>query len=175
MSWFPPHCLYKMLTLSTHTACFPWSFLRSVPNNEVGVGLLHDEFLWADVLLLPGVHNVPLLQDLHGKGFVLITLELNLQREGEKQLSVQKVDFFFLPSPTQLLEQLLRQKTEKTENRNLPCCCYCCDSAVLPTSSTRPKPPTPRVSMMLKSARLRLKKNAFSASYLWSRGKGKEA
>lgn len=34
------------------------------------------------------------------------------------------------------------------------------------TSSTRPKPPTPRVSMMLKSARLRLKKNAFSASYL---------
>lgn len=35
------------------------------------------------------------------------------------------------------------------------------------TSSTRPKPPTPRVSMMLKSAKLRLKKKAFSASYLW--------
>lgn len=34
------------------------------------------------------------------------------------------------------------------------------------TSSTRPNPPTPSVSMMLKSARLRLKKNAFSASYL---------
>lgn len=172
MSWFPPHCLYKMLTLSTHTACFPWSFLRSIPNNEVGVGLLHDEFLWADVLLLPGVHNVPLLQDLHGKGFVLITLELNLQREGEKQLSVQKVDFFFAFTYT---AAWTITKTENRKNRNLPCCCYCCDSAVPPTSSTRPKPPTPRVSMMLKSARLRLKKNAFSASYLWSRGKGKEA
>lgn len=47
----------------------------------------------------------------------------------------------------------------------------CCHTAVPPTSSTRPKPPTPRVSMMLKSARLRLKKNAFSASYLASREK----
>lgn len=44
-------------------------------------------------------------------------------------------------------------------------------TAVPPTSSTRPNPPTPRVSMMLKSARLRLKKNAFSASYLASREK----
>lgn len=43
---------------------------------------------------------------------------------------------------------------------------YYCYSAVPPTSSTRPKPPTPSVSMMLKSARLRLKKKAFSASYL---------
>lgn len=42
------------------------------------------------------------------------------------------------------------------------------------TSSTRPKPPTPRVSMMLKSARLRLKKNAFSASYLSRCGKGEK-
>lgn len=44
-------------------------------------------------------------------------------------------------------------------------------SAMLPTSSTRPKPPTPSVSMILKSARLRLKKNAFSASYLLHRKK----
>lgn len=34
------------------------------------------------------------------------------------------------------------------------------------TSSTRPKPPTPSVSMMLKSVSFRLEKNAFSASYL---------
>lgn len=34
------------------------------------------------------------------------------------------------------------------------------------TSSTRPNPPTPRVSMMLKSERFRLEKKAFSASYL---------
>lgn len=34
------------------------------------------------------------------------------------------------------------------------------------TNSTRPNPPTPRVSMMLKSDRCRLKKNAFSASCL---------
>lgn len=34
------------------------------------------------------------------------------------------------------------------------------------TSSTRPKPPTPRVSMMLKSVNLRLEKKAFSASCL---------
>lgn len=37
------------------------------PDNEVGVSLLHDELLRADVLLLPRVHYVPLLQDLHGK------------------------------------------------------------------------------------------------------------
>lgn len=36
----------------------------------------------------------------------------------------------------------------------------------LPTSSTRPKPPTPRVSMMLKSDSFRLAKKAASASYL---------
>lgn len=47
-------------------------------------------------------------------------------------------------------------------------------NALFPTSSTRPKPPTPRVSMMLKSARLRLKKNAFSASYLLRQRKGEE-
>lgn len=35
-----------------------------------------------------------------------------------------------------------------------------------PTSSTRPKPPTPRVSMMLKSDSFRLAKKAASASYL---------
>lgn len=34
------------------------------------------------------------------------------------------------------------------------------------TSSTRPKPPTPSVSMMLKSVSFRLEKKAFSASYL---------
>lgn len=34
------------------------------------------------------------------------------------------------------------------------------------TSSTRPKPPTPSVSMMLKSVNLRLEKKAFSASCL---------
>lgn len=34
------------------------------------------------------------------------------------------------------------------------------------TSSTRPKPPTPSVSMMLKSLSFRLEKKAFSASYL---------
>lgn len=35
-----------------------------------------------------------------------------------------------------------------------------------PTSSTLPKPPTPRVSMMLKSDSFRLAKKAASASYL---------
>ena len=43
-----------------------------------------------------------------------------------------------------------------------------------PTSSTRPKPPTPNVSMMLKSTSFRLQKKAFSASYLhflkWKKG-----
>lgn len=43
-----------------------------------------------------------------------------------------------------------------------------------PTSSTRPKPPTPNVSMMLKSTSFRLEKKAFSASYLhflkWKKG-----
>lgn len=42
------------------------------------------------------------------------------------------------------------------------------------TSSTRPNPPTPKVSMMLKSASFRLEKKAFSASYLhflkWKKG-----
>lgn len=42
------------------------------------MGLLHDLLLRADVLLLPCVHNVPFLQDLHGKGFGLLTFELNL-------------------------------------------------------------------------------------------------
>lgn len=51
-----------------------------VPNDEVRVGLLHDEFLWTNVLLLPRVDNVPLLQDLHCEGFVLVALELNLRR-----------------------------------------------------------------------------------------------
>ncbi len=43
-----------------------------------------------------------------------------------------------------------------------------------PTSSTLPKPPTPKVSMMLKSTSFRLEKKAFSASYLhflkWKKG-----
>lgn len=43
-----------------------------------------------------------------------------------------------------------------------------------PTSSTLPNPPTPKVSMMLKSTSFRLEKKAFSASYLhflkWKKG-----
>lgn len=53
--------------------------VKKLPNNEVRVGLLHDELFWANVLLLSRVDNVPLLEDFHGKRFVLITLELNLQ------------------------------------------------------------------------------------------------
>ena len=57
----------------------------SLPDNEVRVGLLHDEFLRADMLLLSRVHNVTLLQDLHGKRLHLITFQLNLstQERGE--------------------------------------------------------------------------------------------
>lgn len=33
------------------------------------------------MLLLSGVDNVPLLEDLHGEGFVLVALELNLKRD----------------------------------------------------------------------------------------------
>lgn len=62
-----------------------------VPNNEVRVGLLHDEFLRANVLLLPCVDNVPFLQDLHGEGFVLVALELNLRRQGRERNSDTKV------------------------------------------------------------------------------------
>ena len=50
------------------------------------MGLLHDELLGTNVLLLSRVDYVPLLQDLHGEGFVFITLELNLTTgEGEKR------------------------------------------------------------------------------------------
>lgn len=63
----------------------------TVPNNEVRVGLLHDEFLRTNVLLLSCVHYVPLFQNLHGKGFVLITLELNLQSGGSKNMQTYKV------------------------------------------------------------------------------------
>lgn len=52
--------------------------LLNAPYDEVRVRLLHDELLGADVLLLPGVHDVPLLQDLHGKCFVLLAFELHL-------------------------------------------------------------------------------------------------
>lgn len=54
-------------------------FRGHIPNNEVRVGLLHDELLRTNVLLLSRIDNVPLLQDLHGEGFVLIALELNLR------------------------------------------------------------------------------------------------
>lgn len=141
---------------------FQWTYSVGVPHNEVRVGLLHDEFLWTNVLLLSSVDNVPLLQDLHGKGFVLITLELNLQRERKEKRCLKKV------SPYINLHSLL-DNCKKVKKKNHSCYCH---SAVCPTSSTRPKPPTPRVSMMLKSARLRLKKNAFSASYLWCREEG---
>ena len=46
------------------------------------MGLLHDELLGTNVLLLSRVDYVPLLQDLHGEGFVFITLELNLTTGG---------------------------------------------------------------------------------------------
>lgn len=62
------------------------SYSGSVPNNEVRVGLLHDEFLRTNVLLLSCVDYVPLFQDLHGKGFVLLALELNLQSGGKKEM-----------------------------------------------------------------------------------------
>lgn len=52
------------------------------------MGLLHDEFLRTNVLLLSCVHYVPLFQDLHGKGFVLVTLELNLQSGGKKNMQI---------------------------------------------------------------------------------------
>ena len=56
-----------------------------LPDNEVRMGLLHDEFLRADMLLLPRVHDVTLLQELHGKSLQLITLQLDLltQERGE--------------------------------------------------------------------------------------------
>lgn len=126
-------------------SCSKQSLSGHLPNNEVRVSLLHDEFLRTNVLLLSRVDYVPLFQDLHGKGFVFIALELNLQTGNkERQQPVIQLGFFFFF----WLNQCHRY------------------TAVPPTSSTRPKPPTPRVSMMLKSARLRLKKNAFSASYL---------
>lgn len=66
----------------------PWS-KRSpsgrLPDDEVRVGLLHDEFLRTNVLLLSRVDDVPLLQDLHGKGFVFVALELNLQTRNEER------------------------------------------------------------------------------------------
>lgn len=55
------------------------------------MGLLHDEFLRTNVLLLSCVHYVPLFQDLHGKGFVLVTLELNLQSGGKKNMQIYEV------------------------------------------------------------------------------------
>lgn len=64
--------------------------VRKLPNNEVRVGLLHDELFRADVLLLSRVDNVSLLQDFHGERFVLVTLELNLQATGKERGSDMK-------------------------------------------------------------------------------------
>jgi len=123
-----------------------WGRSEGVPHDEVRVRLLHDEFLWTNVLLLSRVDDVPLLQDLHGVGFVLVALELNLQWGNERDVQA-------------------RRRGRGGAAREV----VTVDVRRPPTSSTRPNPPTPRVSMMLKSARLRLKKKAFSASYLWCR------
>lgn len=79
----------KVLILLTYTAHnlhidTQGSCLGAVPNNEIRVGLLHDKFLRANVLLLSCVNNVSLLQDLHGEGFVLVAFKLNLQWEKVK-------------------------------------------------------------------------------------------
>lgn len=60
------------------------------------MGLLHDEFLRTNVLLLSRVDYVPLFQDLHGKGFVFVALELNLQTgNNERQQPVIRVGVLF--------------------------------------------------------------------------------
>lgn len=58
------------------------------------MGLLHDEFLRTNVLLLSRVHYVPLFQDLHGEGFVFVALELNLQSSRNKERGQPVVPFF---------------------------------------------------------------------------------
>lgn len=75
----------------------PWS----LPNDEIRVGLLHDELLRANVLLLSRVHYVPLFQDLHGKGFVFVALELNLQSSRNKERWQPVVSFFPFSFPAE--------------------------------------------------------------------------
>ena len=53
--------------------------MRVLPDDEVGVSVGHDVFLRPDVLLLPRVHDMALLQDLHGKGLGLLVLQLHLR------------------------------------------------------------------------------------------------
>lgn len=75
---------------------------RHLPNDEVRMGLLHDKFLRTNVLLLSRVDYVPLFQDLHGKGFVFIALELNLQT-GIKDRQQQVIQFVFFFQITLLM------------------------------------------------------------------------
>lgn len=48
------------------------------------------------MLLLPRVNYVPFFQDLHGKGFVFIALELNLQTGIKDRQPLNSFGFFFL-------------------------------------------------------------------------------
>jgi len=45
------------------------------------VSLRHDVFLGANVFLLSRVHNVTLLQDLHGERLGLFALQLHLKEQ----------------------------------------------------------------------------------------------
>lgn len=136
-----------------------------VPDNEVWVSFLHNEFFWADVLLLSGVYNMALLQDLHSKCLVLITLQLHLELQNKKKKIVLVFGCIHILKccagcyHTQNLKIFSSMSTSAMLFKFK-------DIFFLFTNSTRPNPPTPSVSMMLKSDRCRLKKNAFSASYL---------
>lgn len=57
-----------------------WEQIVRVPDDEVGAGLSHDLLLVHDVLLLPRLHNVVLLENFEGERPRIVIVHLNLQQ-----------------------------------------------------------------------------------------------
>lgn len=69
--------------------------MQLLPHYEIWVSSLHDLLLWADMLLLPRIHDVAFLENLHCKGFRFFAFQLDLiERQTRNDQKPRNWDLF---------------------------------------------------------------------------------